>query len=131
MTGDAGSLGMSLNTDGTGAKSEIDRLTESLNGLTTTLPTDIATAFSNETADGYGRIETALTAGTDYTRGQMDEQKALLQQQIAQQQEIIANQQAQIEQQAALHAELMAQQAAQTARLTALESNASLAGAGA
>lgn len=131
VTGDAGSLGMSLNTDGTGAKSEIDRLTESLNGLTTTLPTDIATAFSNETADGYGRIETALTAGTDYTRGQMDEQKALLQQQIAQQQEIIANQQAQIEQQAALHAELMAQQAAQTARLTTLESNASLAGAGA
>ena len=37
----------------------------------------------------------------------------------------------QIEQQAALHAELMAQQAAQTARLTTLESNASLAGAGA
>ena len=109
VVNDAAGLGLNLNTDSAGAQSEIDRITAALNGLTATLPKGIANEFSSETADGYMRIETALQAGVDSSKSQLDEQKALLQKQIDKQQTVIDNQERQIAQLAATHAQIMAQ----------------------
>lgn len=123
VTGDLRGLGVGLNTDGTGAQSEIDRLTASL----ASLPTDIKNAFDMETADGYGRIAVALDAGTQFNTARLDEQRAQLQTQIDQQKTVIANQEAQIRQQAENHAALMARLIEQNGRLATLESNSNLA----
>lgn len=122
VTGDLRGLGMGLNTDGTGAQSEIDRLTASLSRI----PGDLKAAFDTQTAEGYERIATALDAGTQYSTARLDEQKAQLQTQIDQQKVVIANQEAQIRQQADNHAALMERLAEQNARLAALESNSNL-----
>lgn len=127
VTGDASNLGLSLNTDGAGAESEIDRLTAALGKLTTTLPTDIANAFSLETADGYERIGTALNAGSAYYGDRLKEQNDLLKSQITLLQAVIDGQQAQIAQQEGNHARVVAELQSQTNRLNTIESNGALA----